>query len=161
VIFIIFILAVGWRYRRRRLPRQAPFPGPQYAPNINNNNKFDKSELAGTSTLTANPLRTNPSESKPSPGMSVVSPVSPMDGKDSHSLAGKLEMEAKSVVLPWRTEMDAHNRSGVQAQPYAQELHPEQARYEVQGSNQHPVEVPALGANMNAGPYYELEGPYR
>lgn len=177
IIFIIFILVVGWRYRRRRLPKQTPPPAPQYAANLNNNNnEFDKAELAGTTAYSVSNLSKNPSVSKPSPGMSVVSPVSPMDEKDRPSLAGKLEMEAQNVVLPGRTEMDGHGGHG---QPYVHELHPEHARYEVpgqprahelanaapryevQGSNQHPVEVPGLSANMNSGPYYELEGPYR
>jgi hypothetical protein len=103
---------------------------------------------------------------KPTPSV-AVSPVSPM--------------ENESAVLAGRAEMEAQNRSEVPAGPNAQELHPEQARYEVQGqlsaqesvnapryevpgSHQHPVETAAPGvprANMNEGPFYELEGPYR
>jgi hypothetical protein len=173
VIIVIFILVVGWRYRRRRVPKQPPLPAPQYKANANNNNEFNKAELAGTSTYTANNLSENPSVvRKPSPGISVVSPVSPLDEKEGPSL------EAQSAVLPGRTEMDAHNTAVARGQPYVHELHPEHSRYEVpgqshvhelanaaqryevQGSNQHPVEVPGLSANMNSGPHYEL-GDYR
>jgi hypothetical protein len=179
VIIVIFILVVGWRYRRRRVPKQPPLPAPQYNANANNNNEFDKAELAGTRTYTANNLSTNPSVvRKPSPGMGVVSPVSPLAEKERPALAGQLEMEAQSAVLLGRTEMDAHNTAVAHGQPYMHELHPEHARYEVpghpnaheladaapryevQGSNQHPVEVAGLSANMNSGPHYEL-GNYR
>ena len=51
-------------------------------------------------------------------------------------------------------------RYEVQGQPHAHEL-VNDPRYEVHGSTQHPVEVPAASANMNEGPFYELEGPYR
>ncbi|KAE9380440.1 hypothetical protein N431DRAFT_395306 [Stipitochalara longipes BDJ] len=173
IVFIIFILVAGWRYRRRRLPRQPPFPIQQYTPHVNNNsNESGKAELAGTSTFSAGKLSKNPS-------MSIVSPVSPMEEKENPLPAGRLEMEAQYAVLPGRTEMEAQNRSAVSTRLHPQELHPEHARYEVQGqpharelgnatpsyevqgSNQHPVEVPALSANMISGPYYELEGPYR
>jgi hypothetical protein len=74
--------------------------------------------------------------------------------------------------------MESQNRNEVPVGPNVQELHPENARYEVQGQpyaqelvsvpryevlgSNHPVEVPgAPRANMNEGPFYELEGPYR
>jgi len=179
VIFIIFILVAGWRYRRKRLPRQPPFPMQQYTPPVNNNiNQPGKAELAGTSMFSASKLSQNPSLSEPTPTMSIVSPVSPMEEKANPLPAGRLEMEAQYAALPGRTEMEAQNRHEVPSRPNPQELHPEHARYEVQGqphaqelgssapryevqgSNQHPFEVPALSANMNSGPYYEL-GPYR
>jgi hypothetical protein len=181
LIFIVFILVVGWRYRRKRLPKQSPLPTPQYTANLNNSNEFDKAELMGTSTsiYASNNSSKNPSVHKPSPVASFVSPVSPMGEKEKPSLASKLEMEGQHAVLPGRTEMDASNSNGAQWQPYVHEMHPVHARYEMQGqphayglasgapryevpgSNQHPVEAPGLSANMNTGPYYELEGPYR
>jgi hypothetical protein len=139
------------------------------APNPNRN-EYDKAELANTRTSTSNMLSKNPSVGKPTPTLSVVSPVSPMDEKASPMLAGRLEMEAQNASMAGRPEMAAQNRSEVPGEPYAQELNPEHARYEiqgqphaqeVQGDTQHPVEVPALSANMNEGPIFELEGPYR
>jgi hypothetical protein len=165
VIIVIFILVVGWRYRRRRLPKQPLLPAPQTTANVNNN-EFDKAELAGTSTYTANNLSKNSSVvSKPSPGMSVVSPVSPLDEKGHPSMAGKLEMEAHNIGAahgqPHEHELDPeHARYEVPGQSHAHELANIVPRYEVHGSNQHPVEVPGLSANMTAGPYYEL-GNYR
>ena len=174
IIVIICILVAGWRYRRKRLPRQPPFPMQQYNPHVNNSiNQPGKAELAGTSTFSGS------KSSKPTPSMNIVSPVSPMEEKVNPLPAGRLEMEAQYAVLPGRTEMEARNRSNVptrrtpqelhseharyevQGQPHAQELANAAPRYEVQGSNRHPVEVPGFSANMNSGPYYELEGPYR
>jgi len=182
-IFIVFILCVGWRYRRRRrapppYPNLRP-PGPPMQPmNSMNNNNFGKAELASNTAYPPNRLSKNPAVvSKPTPTMSVVSPVSPMEEKGSPLPLGNLELEG-SGKLTGRTEMEARNRSEVPGGPSIQELHPEHAiyevqgqphahelvndpRYEVHGSTQHPVEVPAASANMTEGPFYELEGPYR
>jgi hypothetical protein len=179
LIFIVFILVLGWRYRlrRRRAPPFPNLPPPQLvAPNMNRND-YDKAELAGNSAFTSNSLSKTPVARKPTPTMSVVSPVSPMT-ENASPLAGKLELEGQNTGLSGRTEMEAQNRSEVAGGLNTQELHPEHARYEVQGqphahelvnapryevqgSNQHPVEVPATRANMNEGPFFELEGPYR
>jgi hypothetical protein len=142
-----------------------------------NRNDYDKAELAGNSAFTSNSLSKTPVARKPTPTMSVVSPVSPMT-ENASPLAGKLELEGQNTGLSGRTEMEAQNRSEVAGGLNTQELHPEHVRYEVQGqphahelvnapryevqgSNQHPVEVPATRANMNEGPFFELEGPYR
>jgi hypothetical protein len=182
VICIIFILVVGWRYRLRRRRPSPPFPNlpppPQLVATNVNRNDYGKAELAGNSSYAQDRLSKSPAASKATPTLSVVSPVSPMTEKESPMLAGTLELEGQNTGLSGRTEMEAQNRNEVPAGPNAQELHPEHVRYEVQGqpyahelvnapryevpgSNQHPVEAPATSANMNEGPFFELEGPYR
>lgn len=157
-LFIIFILFVGWRYRlnrRRRTPRVFPnLPPPQLVDLDLNRNKYDKAELENTSTT--NRLSKNPSVGKPTPTLSVVSPVSPTDEKTSPLLAGRTEMEAQN-----RSELHPEHASyEIQGGPHAHELTVNVPRQEVQGSTQYPVEVPATSANMNEGPVFEL-GPYR
>ncbi len=124
-------------------------------------NEFSKAELPGASATTR---LSKPIVKKPTQNVSV-SPVSP-SGSESAVLAGMSEMEAQNSnevpTGPNAAELHPdYVRYEVQGQPHAREL-VSAPRYEIPGSNQHPVEVPgALRANMNEGPFYELEGPYR
>ena len=157
VIVVAFILFVGWRYRRRHYkPRPPAELSSQPAPDYDG-----KAELAGGSAYSAaNILSKSQIPRKPTPG-SGVSPVSPID-----------EKETALSPLAGRTEMDVPDSDQVPAGPTAHELHPEHARYEVQGQPHAPELVnapryevqgsnPPPSANMNDGPFYELENSYR
>ncbi|CZR51519.1 uncharacterized protein PAC_01396 [Phialocephala subalpina] len=139
VVFICFLLFVGWRYRRRRMQNK-PLPPMITGGNPGGRPDWSKAELPNTETKAISPksllLR------KPVP----MSPVSPIDDRPN-PLASPQRRPAEMAVPP------APLRAEVPSGPNAQELHHDAPQHEVHGSNQFPVE---MGANLR-GPF-EMDG---
>lgn len=132
VLFICFMLFVGWRYRRQNLKNKPP---PTIVEPGSNDGRPDwsKAELGNTETTTMSP-KTSLLKKKPVPG--ATSPVSPIDSSPGQR---PLEIAGSPRTLP------AQLPSG----PNAQELHHDMPQYEVPGSTHHPVE---MSANLS-GPF--------
>ncbi|KAF8859355.1 hypothetical protein BDZ45DRAFT_742392 [Acephala macrosclerotiorum] len=135
VLFICFMLFVGWRYRRRRMQDKPP---PFMTEENPRRPEWAKSELPNTEATVVSPK----SSLLRKPVAGVTSPVSRINDRSS-----PISRPAEMAVPP------ALVRAEVPSGPNAQELHHDVPQHEVHGSNQFPAE---MEANLR-GPF-EMDG---